>query len=234
MYSYDHISLTCSWNEKLSKQKLYRKSKHKYYFQWHELEYRDVYEIVWKNMIVIGRPQMTIWRMRISGSIDRTKNTHSKYVQHIAFPMVARARWSTSVVRHSVSLHRCCVIQSPDVFTSQFARPLKILSPLLAALCFSPKAHFTSRNNVLNLYYLPVRVQNVRGSFNFGITKYFFNAPLKFNSLWIKLSLLILMILQRAVRSYRRLLEIAVGSYRRLLEIVVSIPFLLILTFVCF
>jgi hypothetical protein len=57
---------------------------------------------------------------------------------------------------------------------------------------FSPKVHFTSRNSVLNLYYSPVRVQNVRGNFNFGITKYCFNAALKFNSLRIKLSLLIL------------------------------------------
>jgi len=127
--------------------------------------------------------------------------------------------WSDSLFHCTV----CCGIQSPDVFTSQFARPLKILSPLLAALCFSPKVHFTSRNSVLNLYYLPVRVQNVRGSFNFGVTKYCFNAALKFSSLRITLSLLILMPLRRAVRSYRPLLEIAV-----------CIPFLLGLTFLCF
>jgi len=30
------------------------------------LEYRDVYEIMWKNTVQLVRLQMTIWRMRIA------------------------------------------------------------------------------------------------------------------------------------------------------------------------
>jgi hypothetical protein len=38
---------------------------------------------MWKNVLEPGRPQMTIWRMRIACYIPKAKNTHSEYV--IAF-----------------------------------------------------------------------------------------------------------------------------------------------------
>jgi hypothetical protein len=41
------------------------------------------YEIMWKNVVELGRPQMIIWRMRIAFWIPKAKNTHSEYV--IAF-----------------------------------------------------------------------------------------------------------------------------------------------------
>jgi hypothetical protein len=39
-------------------------------------ENRAVYEIVWKNVVERGRPQMTIWRMRIACWIPKATNTH--------------------------------------------------------------------------------------------------------------------------------------------------------------
>ena len=48
-------------------------------------ENRAVYEIMWKNTVERGRPQMTIWRMRVSCRITKTKDTHSEYVILIAF-----------------------------------------------------------------------------------------------------------------------------------------------------
>jgi len=45
-----------------------------------------VYEIMWKNIIEPGRPQMTIWRMRIACWITNGTDTHSEYVILIAFP----------------------------------------------------------------------------------------------------------------------------------------------------
>ena len=45
-----------------------------------------VYEIMWKNIVERGRPQMAIWRMRIACWIPKAKNTHSQYVIFIAFP----------------------------------------------------------------------------------------------------------------------------------------------------
>ena len=50
-------------------------------------ENRDVCEIMWKNIVVGGRPQMTIWRMGIACWITKVKDTHSEYVVLTAFPL---------------------------------------------------------------------------------------------------------------------------------------------------
>ena len=42
--------------------------------------HRAVYQITWKNIVQPGRPQMTIWRMRIACWIPTAINTHSQYV----------------------------------------------------------------------------------------------------------------------------------------------------------
>jgi hypothetical protein len=46
-----------------------------------------VCEIMWKNIVQRGRPQMTIWHMCIACWIPNTTNTHSKYVIITAFPL---------------------------------------------------------------------------------------------------------------------------------------------------
>ena len=43
-------------------------------------ENRAVYEIMWKNIVERGRPQMTIWRMRIACWITKATNAHSECV----------------------------------------------------------------------------------------------------------------------------------------------------------
>ena len=48
---------------------------------------RKLYEMTWKIILERGRPQMTIWRMRIEFWITKAKNTHSEYVILIAFPL---------------------------------------------------------------------------------------------------------------------------------------------------
>ena len=42
---------------------------------------------MWKNNVEPGRPQLTIWRMRIAYWIAKATNTNSKYVILIAFPL---------------------------------------------------------------------------------------------------------------------------------------------------
>jgi hypothetical protein len=44
------------------------------------------YEIMWKNMVEPGRPQMTIWRMRFKCWINKVTDTYSECVILIAFP----------------------------------------------------------------------------------------------------------------------------------------------------
>ena len=39
---------------------------------------RTFYEIMWKNCVERGRPQMKIWRMRIACWIPKVTNTHTQ------------------------------------------------------------------------------------------------------------------------------------------------------------
>jgi len=50
-------------------------------------ENRVVYEIMWKNIVERGRPQITIRRMHFACWITKATNTHSEYVILIAFPL---------------------------------------------------------------------------------------------------------------------------------------------------
>jgi hypothetical protein len=43
-------------------------------------ENRPVYEIMWKNIADLGRPQVTIWRMRIACLIPKATDTHTQVV----------------------------------------------------------------------------------------------------------------------------------------------------------
>ena len=45
------------------------------------------YEIMWQNVVVRGRPQMTILRMSFAWWVTKVTNTHSQYVIIIAFPL---------------------------------------------------------------------------------------------------------------------------------------------------
>jgi len=54
-------------------------------------ENRGVYEIMWKNFVQQGRPQMTIWRMRFACWVTKATDTHSEYAILTAFP---RQQWS--------------------------------------------------------------------------------------------------------------------------------------------
>jgi len=42
---------------------------------------------MWKTIVQRGRPQMTIWRMRIAWWIPKSTNTPSEYVIFISFPL---------------------------------------------------------------------------------------------------------------------------------------------------
>ena len=50
-------------------------------------ENRAVFEIMWKSIVEPGRPQMTIWRMRIACWIPKAKLKHFEYVLVVAFPL---------------------------------------------------------------------------------------------------------------------------------------------------
>jgi hypothetical protein len=64
-------------------------------------ENRAVCEIMWKNLVERGRPQMAIWRMRIAYWITKATNTHSEYTILIAFPLQQWLRERTSMLRYT-------------------------------------------------------------------------------------------------------------------------------------
>ena len=60
-----------------------------------------IYEIMLKNILEPGKPQMTIWRMRIACWIPEATNTHSEYVIRIAFPLQPRLHARPSVLHYT-------------------------------------------------------------------------------------------------------------------------------------
>jgi hypothetical protein len=61
-----------------------------------------VNEIMWKNIVERGWPQMTIWRMRIACWKTKATNTHSQYVTLIAFPLQQWLHERASMLRYIV------------------------------------------------------------------------------------------------------------------------------------
>jgi len=64
-----------------------------------EEDNRSVYEIMWKNIVELGRPQVTIWRIRIACWIPKATNTHSGCVILIDAPLQKWLHESASVLR---------------------------------------------------------------------------------------------------------------------------------------
>ena len=58
-----------------------------FYNRYHFSRKSCSYEIMWKYLVGPGRPQMTVWRMRIACWIPKATDTHSEYVIFIPFPL---------------------------------------------------------------------------------------------------------------------------------------------------
>jgi hypothetical protein len=56
---------------------------------------------MWKNTVERGRPQMTTWRMRITGWIPKATNAHSEYVILITVPRQQWLHERASVLRYT-------------------------------------------------------------------------------------------------------------------------------------
>jgi len=98
---FNHILSSSSWCDKCFRQKLLRKSKHIFVFSFFFCENRAIYEIMWKNIVAWGRPQMPIWHMLIACCIHNATNTNSEYVRLIAFPLQQWLHGRPSVLRYT-------------------------------------------------------------------------------------------------------------------------------------
>ena len=70
-------------------------------------ENRAIYEIMWKNIVEPGRPQMTIWRMRVAYWVPKATNTYSYHLILIAFPLQQWLHFRASVLHYT---YICCLI----------------------------------------------------------------------------------------------------------------------------
>jgi hypothetical protein len=59
------------------------------------------YEIMKKNIVEPGRPQMTVWRVRFACWIPKATKTHSEYVTLIPFPLQQWLHERASLLRHT-------------------------------------------------------------------------------------------------------------------------------------
>ena len=66
-------------------------------------ENRAIHELVWKNIVEPGRPQMTIWFMRIACWLPKATDPHttSQYVILITFPLQQRLYECALMLRYT-------------------------------------------------------------------------------------------------------------------------------------
>jgi hypothetical protein len=68
-----------------------------------------IFEIMWKNIVELDRPQIAVWHMCFAYRITKTTNTHLEYVLLIAFQL---QQWLHKKVPH------CYVIRTLPVLLS--------------------------------------------------------------------------------------------------------------------
>ena len=81
---------------------------------------------MWKNIVHPGRPQMTIWRMRIICWIRKATNTHSEYVIPTAFPLQQQLHERASMLR--CTLIACFVLKYFGFLLSLLVQPPPLYS----------------------------------------------------------------------------------------------------------
>jgi len=81
-----------------------------------------IYEIMWKNIVQWGRPQMTLRRMHIACWIPKATDTHSEYVIFIAFPLQQWLQGHASMLHYMyivcLILYRFCGKWMKEYFSS--------------------------------------------------------------------------------------------------------------------
>ena len=111
-YIYDTIIIKSSYDEKVSEKSCRENQNTHFMFNniFFFYENHAVYEIMWKNIVEPGWPQMKIWRMYIACWVTEATNTHSEYVIIIAFPLKQWLHGRPSVLRYTYTVR---VFESP-------------------------------------------------------------------------------------------------------------------------
>jgi len=79
---------------------------------------------MWKNIVERGRPQMTIWRMRITSWIPKATDTHLEYVILIALPLQQSLRERSSILGYT---HIACLVITRSVYCAVRTGALNVI-----------------------------------------------------------------------------------------------------------
>jgi hypothetical protein len=116
---------------------------------------RAVYEIIWKNDVEQGTPQVTTWHIHIACWIPKATNTHTSCVLIIAFPLRWRLRECTSKLHYTyIAFLFLSKISSGD-FGSQ-----NIFMQIRTYVCAKPVRVSTLKMSLFTLPICPVSLAN--------------------------------------------------------------------------
>ena len=90
-------------------------------------------EIMWKNTVQPGRPQMTVWRMHISRWVPKAKHTHSQFVM-----LLFHCNNGCTNAPHCYAIAHClsCQIFTALLLTSPFFLDVALHHRLIGARLF--------------------------------------------------------------------------------------------------
>jgi len=80
IYIFDHISLFNLRMTNVSVKSCTESQNTHFVFNSFFFENHAVCEIMWKNTVEPGRPEMTVWRMRIACWVPKAKHTHTHHL----------------------------------------------------------------------------------------------------------------------------------------------------------
>jgi len=108
-------------------------------------ENRIVYQIMWINTVERGRPQMTIWRMRIACWIPKETLTDSEYIILLACPLQQWSHERAQIFHYTYggSLVLCCCGDDVSNIHGRF-RPHQMLLAKLRLRILGNFSQFTS------------------------------------------------------------------------------------------
>jgi hypothetical protein len=83
-----------------------------------------IYEKMWKNFVEPGRPQITIWRMRIACWIPEATDTHTEYVILISFLLQQWLNEITSMLPVLLTIKTLFLHYSSELQKAKLITPL--------------------------------------------------------------------------------------------------------------
>jgi len=121
-YTVMNTSHSLLFRVRIFQTKVVQNSKHTFHVQQFFFFNCAIYDIMWKKVAERGKPQMTIWLMRIACWIHKATNTHTEYKILIAFPTATVvARMHASVIHYTyiaclVIIVLCILLHVSSIF----------------------------------------------------------------------------------------------------------------------